>query len=232
MDTQPQHSRPSDPASPTNTDPRRAEMHDTTPERAPHTHDRPKRDMSHIQGWGADLDKKNRPAYPMERTPARLDHVHWDVPEQQPIRMEILHSTERPGISAVFGTSAPLRGLSGWIRRKAYAWAENDMRRWLMLLMADRVDVVEGIGEDLLEGRVPNVLGEMGVKAEMKHNPAGLAQKALIAGAVVGIGYWLLTRDKEEDRSPRQKRQHLDYDPHTFYDKKTVQRYHKARARR
>ena len=41
---------------------------------------RPKRDMSHIQGWGADLDHKDRPGYPMERTPPRLEGVHWDQP--------------------------------------------------------------------------------------------------------------------------------------------------------
>jgi hypothetical protein len=227
METPKPQNRVADPASPLNTDPARAERHAMTPERAPHVHARPKRDMSHIQGWGADLDKKNRPAYPMERTPARLEGVHWEVPEQQPIDIEVLHSTERPGITPVFGTSTPPKGLSGWIRRRAYEWAENDLRRWLMLLAADRVNVVEGIGEDLMEGRVPNVFAEMGIKAEMKHNPAGLAQKAVIATAVVGIGYWLLTRDKGE----RSGGQRLEYDPHTFYDRKTVERYHKARRR-
>ena len=40
-------------------------------------------DYSHIQGWGADLDPQNRPAYPKERMPPRLSGVHWDQPEQQ-----------------------------------------------------------------------------------------------------------------------------------------------------
>jgi hypothetical protein len=35
-----------------------------------------------IEGWGADRDPANRPAVPKERTPPRLDNVHWDVPEQ------------------------------------------------------------------------------------------------------------------------------------------------------
>ena len=30
-------------------------------------------DFSHIKGWGSDLDHKNRPAYPMERKPPRLE---------------------------------------------------------------------------------------------------------------------------------------------------------------
>ena len=62
---------------------------------------------AHINGWGADLDHKNRPAYPKERTPPRLEGIHWDQPEQQAQNVEILHSNERPGITPVFGTSVP-----------------------------------------------------------------------------------------------------------------------------
>lgn len=151
-------------------------------------------DLSHIQGWGADLDPADRPAYPMERTPPRLDNVHWDQPEQQPVNMKVYHSTERPGMTPVFGTSAPPKGLSGRIRDFAYKLSENDIRHWLLLLFADRVNVVEGIGEDLMQGHVPNVLSEMGIKAEWRHNRAGLVRKAAIASAVVGIGYYLMTR--------------------------------------
>ena len=32
-------------------------------------------EFTHIEGWGADLDIENRPAYPMERTPPRLEAV-------------------------------------------------------------------------------------------------------------------------------------------------------------
>lgn len=68
----------------------------------------------------------------------------------------------------------------------------------MLLLLADRVNVVEGIGEDLMKGRVPNDLGEMGIKAEWEHNPVGLVKKAAVATAVVGIGYYLLTRRHAE----------------------------------
>lgn len=104
-----------------------------------------------IVGWGADLDSANRPAVPKERTPPRLEGVHWDVPEQQPVRVEILHSIERPGITPVFGTAVPPSGLSGVIRRRAFRRSENDLRHWLLLLAADRVNVVEGLLEDLRE---------------------------------------------------------------------------------
>ena len=151
-------------------------------------------DYTHIQGWGADLDHKNRPAYPMERTPPRLDGLHWDRPEDQPIRMKVYHSTERPGVTPVFGTSTPPSGLSGKIRDIAYKLSENDIRHWLLLLFADRVNVVEGIGEDLMHGRIPNILSEMGAKAEFRHNRAGFVRKAVIASAIVGAGYYLYQR--------------------------------------
>jgi hypothetical protein len=153
-------------------------------------------DHSHIQGWGADLDRKDRPAVPMERTPPRLP-VHGRPIEQQPQRIEVFVSPERPGITPIFGTSTPPRGLSGMIRRFAYKLTENDIRHWLLLLFADRVNVVEGIGDDLLHGKVPNVLGEMGIKAEWQHNRTGLVQKAAVATAVVGVAYLLMRRRGE-----------------------------------
>ncbi|ALK99486.2 MULTISPECIES: hypothetical protein [unclassified Massilia] len=156
---------------------------------------RPTREqLSHIKGWGADLDRKNRPAVPMERTPPRFIHAHEGKLPQQPENVEVLVSTERPGITPIFGTAQPPKGLSGVLRRMAFRWSENDMRHWLILLAADRVNVVEGIGEDLARGKVPNVLSEMGIKAEWQHNKAGLVKKAAIASAVVGTALYLMRR--------------------------------------
>jgi hypothetical protein len=156
---------------------------------------RPTREqLAHIKGWGADLDRKNRPAVPMERTPPRFIPAPQDKIEQQVENVEVFVSPERPGITPIFGTAQPPRGLSGMLRRAAYKLTENDARHWLLLLVADRVNVVEGIGDDLAHGRIPNVLGEMGIKAELKHNPAGLARKAAIATAVVGGVWYLMNR--------------------------------------
>ena len=151
-------------------------------------------DHANIQGWGADLDRKDRPAVPMERTPPRLPGVHLHQPEQQPQNIEVFVSPERPGITPLFGTSTPPSGLSGRIRRFAYKLTENDIRHWLLLMFADRVNVIEGIGQDLSHGKVPNVLGEMGIKAEWQHNPAGLVKKAAVATAVVGVAWYLMRR--------------------------------------
>ncbi len=160
---------------------------------------RPQRDMSHIQGWGADLDPGDRPAVPMEHSPPRLEGAPLQAPSQQPERVEVFVSPERPGITPLFGTSAPPAGLSGMLRRAAYKMTENDIRHFMLLLLADRVDMVEGIGRDLMQGHVPNVLAEMGIKAEWQHNKAGLLRKAAVAGAVAGIAYYLVTR-RNEDR--------------------------------
>ncbi|TFW10447.1 hypothetical protein E4K72_00990 [Oxalobacteraceae bacterium OM1] len=147
-----------------------------------------------MKGWGADLDPNDRPAYPMERTPPRLEGLHWHDVEEQPLKMKVYHSVERPGITPVFGTSTPPSGLSGKIRDVAYGYSENDVRHWMLLLLADRVNVVEGIGQDLMRGHVPNVFAEMGIKAEWQHNRAGLVRKAAVTSAVIGVGYFLLKR--------------------------------------
>jgi hypothetical protein len=147
-----------------------------------------------VPGWGVDLAPENRPAYPMERMPPRLEHPPHGDPSPQPVNIEVFHSSERPGITPVFGTSAPPSGLSGRVRKFAFGYSENDMRHWLLLLFADRVNMVEGLLSDLSRGHVPNVFAEMGGRAELKHNPAGLARKAAI-GAALGItAYVLLSR--------------------------------------
>jgi len=151
-------------------------------------------DYAHIAGWGADLDRSLRPAVPMERMPPRLDRV--PARQQQPLNVEVLHSNERPGITPVFGSTVPPRGLSGGMRRLAFRFSENDVRHWLTLLAADRVQVVEGLLSDLAHGHVPNVYAEMGGRAELKYNPAGAARKAVFLVALAGIGYglWRLSR--------------------------------------
>lgn len=167
--------------------------HDRSADLAVFQHGRPPVDRSAIVGWGSDLDHKNRPGYPMERIPQRLD-APLTQPAQQEQHVEVLVSPERPALTPLFGSPNPPRGVSGALRRAAFRMTENDVRHWLVLMLADRVDVVEGLVDDLAHGHVPNILGEMGIKAEWQHNRAGLAKKAVLGAAVVGIGYYLLKR--------------------------------------
>jgi hypothetical protein len=78
------------------------------------------------------------------------------------------------------------------IRGAAFRYSENDLRHWLMLLFADRVNVVEGILDDLAHGHVPNLFAEMGGPAEWRHNRAGFVRKAMIATAVAGLAVYLM----------------------------------------
>lgn len=154
---------------------------------------------AHIVGWGADLDHADRPAYPMERTPPRLPHSA-PPPEQQHSHAEVLMSTERPRITRVFGTAQPPAGLSGWLRRRAFEHSENDLRRWLVLLLADRVNVGEGLLHDLSRGHVPRLYLEMGGRAELMYNPRGAARKAVVGLAGLALIALALKRRRERRR--------------------------------
>ncbi len=156
-------------------------------------------DYSHIKGWGVDADPKNDPTYPMKhRTNEEHKGYSWERPTQQPVDVEILHSNERPNVTAVFGTSTPPSGLSGMIRRFAFRYSENSYLHWLPLIFADRVNVVEGVIDDLKHGHVPNIFAEKGYKAEWKHNKTGLITKLAIGAALVA-GVVILLNNKNED---------------------------------
>lgn len=120
-------------------------------------------DPSRVRGWGVDADPKNDPTYPMKhRTDGEHAGYSWERPPQQPVNVEVLHSNERPNLPAVFGTSTPPSGLSGILRRFAFRYSESSYAHWLPLVLADRVNVVEGFLHDLAGGRVPNVFAERG----------------------------------------------------------------------
>jgi hypothetical protein len=158
------------------------------------------KNYSHIKGWGIDADPKNDPTYPMKnRTNDEQKGYSWQRPPQQPVNMEVLHSIERPNVSAVYGTSVPPSGLSGMIRRFAFKYSESSYGHWLPLLLADRVNVVEGVVDDLRHGHVPNIFAEKGWKAEWKHNPKGLVQKVVI-GILVTTAITALLSRKNYDR--------------------------------
>lgn len=151
---------------------------------------------AHILGWGIDADPKNDPTYPIKQ---RIDNEQkgysWERPTQQSVDIEVLHSIERPNTSAVFGTSVPPSGLSGQIRRFAFRSSESEYGHWLPLLIADRVNVVEGIVDDFRQGRVPNIFAEKGMMADWKYNKKGLLKQVLITAAITTAVVTLLSRN-------------------------------------
>ena len=92
-------------------------------------------------------------------------------------------------MTPVFGSGQPPRGVSGGVRRFAFGYSENDLRHWLLLLLADRIDVGEGLIDDLAHGHLPRIYSEMGGRAELKHNPLGAAKKGLVLAAALTAVY-------------------------------------------
>lgn len=152
---------------------------------------------THINGWGIDADPQNDPTYPLKyHTATEHDGYNWERPTQQLQDVEILQSIERPNLPAVFGTSVAPRGLSGKIRRFAFNYSESNYGHWLPLLLADRVNMVEGLIDDLKRGHIPNIFAEKGWKAEWKHNPKGLVTKVATTALVTWAVFAVLTRKK------------------------------------
>src|SRR5690606_37062707 len=112
-----------------------------------------------------------------------LDGPWSDPPPQQPMTGEVLKSVERPDHSRTFGTRLPPKGLSGAIRRAAFRRSENDIGHWLLLVAADRIDVVEGLCEDA------------------RRSPAKTAMVVAGIGALGRVG-WGLRRRRWGGRAP------------------------------
>jgi hypothetical protein len=159
-------------------------------------------DPRSVVGWAVDADPENDPTYPYrDRDKDEGLTRNWDRPPQQSSEVEILQSIEHVRTPAVFGTAAPPSGLSGVMRRGAFRWSESNWMHWLVLMGADRVNVVEGLVQDLARGKVPNIPAEMGIRSEWRHNKRGLATKVAVTAAVAGAGYALLrwrSRDRDE----------------------------------
>src|ERR671912_2301308 len=164
------------------------------------------KDHLQIKGWGVDADPKNDPTYPMKnRNNGEHAGYSWERPTQQPTSVEVLHSNERPNVSAAFGTSTPPAGLSGMIRRAAFKYSESSYGHWLPLMLADRVGVVEGYLDDLTRGHVPNVFAERGWKAEWKHNRKSLVTRVVVGAALAAGAVALLTRRKDVSSAKKRR---------------------------
>lgn len=144
----------------------------------PYTADAPQRPSAEelrarIPGWGADLDPADRPSVPREQF--LPTGAHWTMPEDQaraPGQAERERSMEHGRLTPVYGTSVPLRGLSGVIRRHAYRrYSEARAAHWLLLLAADRVDAQEAHWASLLSTRPDNPVTQTGVRSELGQGP-------------------------------------------------------------
>ena len=160
-------------------------MHQTTSS----TNTRRAVDTSTIPGWGVDADPANNPTYPY-RDRSKDDHSGtWKRPLQQQTQVEILQSIEHKQRPAVVGTSMPPSGLSGVLRRAAFRKSESNLLHWILLLAADRINVVEGMARDFRRGRQSSVPAESGVQPDWRLDKRGLAMKAaVVVGAIAILG--------------------------------------------
>lgn len=157
-------------------------------ERALATNQRSDVDLSaRIRGWGSDIDPATRPGVPRDKAPSIGPETLYPPIEQQVAHVQIHRSSEHARLTPVFGTTCPPSGLSGRLRNFAYRFSEGRVSRWMLLMLADRLDVAEGLRGDLARGYVPDLVRETGLATEWRYNRAGLARKALIAGVVVAV---------------------------------------------
>ena len=129
-----------------------------------------------IPGWGADLDPADRPSYPKQRLDPFFTGAHWDFPERQPGADDRERSIEHEIVPPVFGTSVPLKGLSGAIRRHAYAsYSEGRAAHWLLLILGDRVDAWESHLRSFASTRPDNPITQTGILSEKRRH--GIASR-------------------------------------------------------
>lgn len=128
----------------------------------------------------------DRPGVPMEVEPGHTARSRRPEPATQAGAEEHLRRVELDYPTPVVGTGQPPHGLSGFLRRKAYGVPERFVRHWMMLLLADRVDVVEHRVGSLL-ARPLDGLGLTSASRTVRSNPLG-------ALATVALGSWLAKR--------------------------------------
>jgi hypothetical protein len=153
-----------------------------------------------IPGWGVDLDPADRPAVPRLQDRPGLEGSIPEPPERQPENWPRERSMEHGMLTPVFGTSCPPKGLSGRIRRLAYArYSEARAAHWLLLLGADRVDTLESTLGSFLSRQPDNLLAETGVRSELTHQ--GISSRLARGRAdvvhqpldsVIVLGPWVL----------------------------------------
>jgi hypothetical protein len=143
-----------------------------------------KNDHQNVKDWGVDADKKVRPGYPMWKIPEEGTGAHWATPPEQP-GFNDFFSNERPRPTRVFGNTVPPKGLSGLIRKFAFKYSEGSWAHWMGLIFADRVNMIEGLFEDVAHGVLPRPLIERGWRVDKRFKT--LRYKKVVGFSVLAI---------------------------------------------
>jgi ferritin-like metal-binding protein YciE len=135
------------------------------------------RTTEHDRGRGVDEMRENRPGVPMAAERPVETGAHWDSPSRQQQRRPHPYSVRRDELTPVYGSGPAPRLASGALRRMAYQMPEHHARRWLLLLFADRMDVLEHRVPELMTGRSWGQLAE-----QVRANPVGMLGLAFVIG--------------------------------------------------
>jgi len=124
-----------------------------------------------IPGWGVDLDPSVRPSVPRLQFDVGHTGAHWEMPDRQKENWPRERSIEHAFLTPVFGTSCPLHGVSGRMRRFSYdRFSEGRAAHWLILIAADRVDAFGAHLKSLLSLHPDNPITQTGVLSELRYH--------------------------------------------------------------
>ena len=157
----------------------------------------PEQLRARIPGWGVDLDPRDRPTVPRLQDRPGLEGPPDESIEAQAELRPRERSIEHAHLTPVFGTAQPLHGVSGAIRRYAYArFSEGRAAHWLLLVAGDRVEAFGAHVRSFASLR-PDVPAT-GLRAELRHGGPGArkgrvdARHHLLDPVVVGVP-WVAT---------------------------------------
>lgn len=156
--------------------------------------------FSHIKGWGVDLDGANRPGIPRELNQENVlsPNHHRAIRSKQKPGPNVNLTLERSEITPVMGNARSPELVSQFIRKAAFTFSEDSLRHWMLLLMADRLNMMEGWIEDILKGQMPMLLPRMESRTGdhfrrmLQQGPKSKQEKAMVAAAaftLLGAGF-------------------------------------------
>ena len=152
-----------------------------------------------IPGWGID-------SYLLEGNESLLDEqkfrkcvdTAWARPVGQSQKIEILKSIERRDLPAVFGETLPPKGLSGRLRRLAFQQSESRLRHWFGLMLADRIEQMGTLMEEIGHGNLPNLAKERGWRVLWKYDSKAVIRRIALFSAAASLATYFVMKNKKK----------------------------------
>src|SRR5688500_5315207 len=99
---------------------------------------------NNLPGHGIDAERSARPGVPLyQEPPSPKPGAQYPPPRQESEVKQFMHGRPGKDYPPVWGTAQPPKGVAGVVRAVAYKYPDHVARHWLLLMVADRVDVWE-----------------------------------------------------------------------------------------